>query len=62
MRDVPVSEILLDRARVVPVVRELEPGRVPQHVRMDGEGEFRSIAGAREELPERRRRHRSAEF
>ncbi len=41
------TEVLLDRARVVPFVRELVAGRVPEHVRMDREGEFREFAGAR---------------
>ena len=60
MRDVSVPEVLLDRSRVVPFVRELVAGGVPQHVRMDREGEFRELAGARNQLPGRRRRHRSA--
>jgi hypothetical protein len=60
MRDVSVPEVLLDRSRVVPLVRELVAGRVPQHVRMDGEGEFRELAGACDQLARRRRRHRSA--
>ena len=60
MRDVPVPEILLDRARVVALVRKLVSGGVPEHVRMDGEGEIRELAGARDQLPGRRRRHRSA--
>ena len=47
MRDVPVPEILLDGARVVTVVGELEPGRMAQHVRMNWERQLRSLAGAR---------------
>ena len=47
VRDVSVSEVLLDRARIVPLVRELVTGRMPEHVRMDREGEFRELAGAR---------------
>jgi hypothetical protein len=47
VRDVPVSKVLLDRARIVPLVRELVADRVPEHVRMDREGEFRELAGAR---------------
>ncbi len=60
MCDVPVTEVLLDRSRVVSLVRELVPGRVPEHVRMDGEGEFSELARARNQLPGRRRSHRSA--
>lgn len=41
VRDVLVPEVLLDRSRVVPLVRKLVAGRVTEHVRMDGEGEFR---------------------
>ncbi len=47
VRDVPVPEVLLDRARVVPFVGELVAGGVPEHVRMDREGQFRELAGAR---------------
>jgi hypothetical protein len=60
--NVPVTEVLLDRSRVVPLVRELVAGRVPEHVRMDREGEFGEFAGARNQLSGRRRRHRSAAF
>jgi len=47
VRDVSMPEILLDRSRVVPFVRKLVAGRVAQHVRMDREGQFRELAGAR---------------
>jgi hypothetical protein len=57
--DVPVTEVLLDRSRIVPFVCELVAGGVPKHVRMDREGEFRELAGARNQFPGRRRRHRS---
>jgi hypothetical protein len=40
-----VPEIGLDGARVVAVVGELEPARMPQHVGMHEEREFRSHAG-----------------
>jgi hypothetical protein len=39
-----VAEIGLDGASVVTVVGELEPAGVPQHVGMNGKGEFRSHA------------------
>jgi hypothetical protein len=60
VRDVPMPEILLNRPRVVPLVRQLVARRMTEHVRMNGEGEFRELAGARDELPGRRRRHGSA--
>ena len=60
VRDVPVPEVLLDRSSVVSLIRQLITGRVSQHVRMDREGEFRELAGARYEFARRRRRHRSA--
>ena len=47
VRDVAVTQVLLDRARVVTVIRELVAGGVSQHVRMDREGEFGALAGAR---------------
>jgi hypothetical protein len=40
-----MSEILQDRSRVVPFVREFVAGRVPEHVRVDrevGKGSFAS--------------------
>lgn len=37
MRDVPVPEVLLDRPRVLTVVRQFESGGVAQHVWMHGE-------------------------
>jgi hypothetical protein len=60
VRDVPVPKVLLDRSGVVPLVRKLVAGRVAQHVRMDREGKFRELAGARDQLARRRRRHGSA--
>jgi len=47
VRDIPMPEVLLNRSRVLALTRELEPARVPQHVRMDREGEFCEFAGAR---------------
>jgi hypothetical protein len=44
--DRAVAEISLDGARVMAVVRELEPTGMPQHVRMNEEGEFRNHAHA----------------
>ena len=39
-----MPEIGLDAASVVAVVGELEPACVPQHVGMNGKGEFRGHA------------------
>ena len=47
VRNVAMPEILLDRARVVPIVSELVTRGVPQHVQMNGEGQFRAHPGAR---------------
>ncbi len=51
VRDVLVPQVLLDRARVLTLAGELEPTGMPQHVRMDGEGELRELAGARSSTP-----------
>jgi hypothetical protein len=58
VRDVFVSEVLLDRARVLALAGELESTGMPEHVRMDREGQFRELAGARNQFSRRRRRHR----
>ena len=42
VHDVLVAEVVLQRARVASVVRELVAGRVPQHVRMHAERKLRS--------------------
>ena len=55
-----MPEILLNGPRVVPLVGEFVARRMPQHVRMDGEGEFRPLAGAGDELAHRRGRHGAA--
>jgi hypothetical protein len=39
-----VPEVLLDRARVLALAGKLETTRMPQHVWMDREGEFRELA------------------
>jgi hypothetical protein len=48
--DVPMPEVLLDRSRILTLIGELVAGRMPQHVRVDGEGEFGELAGAHDEL------------
>ena len=59
VRDVLVPEVLLDRPRVLALTGELKPAGMAQHVRMDREGELGELAGARNQLPGRRRRHGS---
>lgn len=46
VRDVPVSEVVLDRARVPSLVGELEAVSMAQHVWMDREAEFRFLTGS----------------
>src|SRR5437899_12629890 len=60
VHDVAVSEIRLDRARVHAVVREVETGRVPQHVRMDRELNTGLASGSRDQFAHRRFSHRPA--
>ena len=62
VRDVFVAEVLLDRACVLALAGEFEPARMAQHMRMGREGEFRELAGARDQFPRRRRRHRPSAF
>ena len=57
-----MPKVLLNRSGVVPLIRELVAGGVPEHVRVDREGEFRELAGAHDYFSRRRRRHRSAAF
>ncbi len=59
VRDVLVPEVLLDRPGVLALAREFEPAGVAQHVGMNREGELGELAGTRNQLPGRRRRHRS---
>lgn len=47
VHDVLVPEVLLGRARVLPVTGELESTGMTEHVRMNREGEFGEFAGAR---------------
>jgi hypothetical protein len=55
--DVAVPKPLLQRPGVMAVVGELVAARVPQHVRVDGEGELGRGADCRQELAEGRGRH-----
>jgi len=52
VHDVLVSKIVLQRARVLSVVRKLVPGRVPQHVGMNWKWERGRLTESREQLPE----------
>ena len=58
--DVFVPEVLLNGPGVLAVARELVASRVPQHVRMDREGELGERACACHQFSHRRRRHRTA--
>jgi hypothetical protein len=62
VRDVAMSEIVLNDSRVVTVLRESVAARVPQHVRMNGEWQPRLDASARNHLPNVRVGHWSATF
>src|ERR1039458_2930164 len=57
--DIPVSEPQLQRPCVVAVVRQLEAARVPEHVGMNGEGQLRFLAGARDQLADTVGAHRA---
>src|SRR5437899_10349726 len=56
--DVAVAQPLLQGAGVHAVVGELEAAGVPEHVRVDGEGEVGRLADPGDELLERGRRER----
>jgi len=49
---------MLQRSRIVAVVRQLVATRMAQHVRVDGEGQFCLDVGARNELAYRGGGHR----
>jgi hypothetical protein len=56
--DVLVAEVVLYRPRVVPVIGQLEPASVPQHVRVCREAEARRLARSLHHLPHVVRCHR----
>ena len=56
MRDGPVAEIVLDRTRIMAIVRKFIATRVAQHVGMDGEGELRVSPGSSSHLADGRQR------
>ena len=60
MLDVFVPQVVLDGASVLTVVGELEPGRMPQHVRMDRHAQLGRVAGTSEQFTEGGRGHRRA--
>lgn len=59
MRDIPVSEVLLDRSCVVPLVGKLVAGGVPEYAGMNREGAG-ELASTRDQLARRGRRYRPA--
>lgn len=60
MLNVLVPQVVLDRSRIVAVVREFVPAAVAEHVGMDRKAESRLLPRPGEELPEPRRRERAA--
>ena len=52
--DVLVSEVMLNRSRVLPVVRQLKPSRVPEHVWVDRKTQIGRFPGSRDDLPHSR--------
>src|SRR5262249_1385283 len=56
--DVLVAEVVLQRARIDALVRQLVAASVPQHVWMDGERHLGGLAEAQDQLLEAVRRHR----
>ena len=58
VRDVLVTQIMLNRPCVLSVVRQLEPSRVPEHVWMDRETQFRRFPSSSDNLPHGRFRER----
>ena len=59
MLNVSVPQVVLNRPRIVTIVRELVAARVAQHVRMHGEAEPGGGARAREDLADGRVGQRS---
>lgn len=51
MLDLLVAQVLPDRPGVVPIVRQLEPAGVAQHVGMDRERETRLLPGPGSSAP-----------
>jgi hypothetical protein len=60
--DVPVPEIVLHRARVLPVIGELVPARMTQHVRMHRERKLPALPCSRDHLAVSRDRDRRRAF
>lgn len=52
MHDIFVAHVVLERSSVMPLVGELVAGRVPEHVRVDREGELCGFSGAGDHLEE----------
>ena len=59
---IPVAQVLLDRARVVSLVGQLEAASVTEHVGVDREGEASSLADARHQLTDGRGGERPSAF
>lgn len=53
MRDIAVSEIILNQARIVTLIRQIIAGRMPQHMRINFEIKFRSFADLLDQIIDR---------
>ena len=51
--DIPVTKVLLDRASIVALVRELISACVAQHMRMDGKGNPCRLSSTSDQLADR---------
>ena len=50
MADIPMPEVMLNGSGVLPVVGEIEPAGVTQHVWVDGQTDLRLFAGTSDDL------------
>lgn len=57
-----MTEVVLDRACVLAVIRKLVSARVAQHMWMDGERDTRALPGSRNQLADGRCSQRSFSF
>ena len=60
MRDVPMSEVVLDKSGVAAFVCQIIAGRMPQHMRIDLEIHFCANAGLFDQIVDRLAGHRTA--
>ena len=60
--DVLVTQVVLDRTRIMAIVGQLVACSMTQHVRVDGEPKPSTASGARDDLPRGRIGERAAAF